>query len=156
MKNSPGTGLSNDDGDGNKNVNKVIGLGPVHTNTFSFENAYISKRWCLPGHTYTPSVLSRKKHRLETKQTRLWTIESLSNDDDDSNDNENGKKVILITLDWQRTTLHLIMLFCTFLFRHCNTAKWKCGVSSRFFAKTSTQDNGFVFLFLNFDTVFST
>ena len=51
MKNSPGTGLSNDDGDGNKNVNKVIGLGPVHTNTFSFENAYIAKRWCLPGHT---------------------------------------------------------------------------------------------------------
>ena len=102
MKNSPGTGLSNDDGDGNKNVNKVIGLGPVHTNTFSFENAYISKRWCLPGHTYTPSVLSRKKHRLETKQTRLWTIEGLSNDDDDGNDNENGKKAILIGLDWQK------------------------------------------------------
>ena len=36
MKNSPGTGLSNDDGDGNKKVNKAIGLGPVHTNTFSF------------------------------------------------------------------------------------------------------------------------
>ena len=36
MKNSPGTGLSNDDGDGNKNVNKAIGLGPVHTNAFSF------------------------------------------------------------------------------------------------------------------------
>ena len=67
MKNSPGTGLSNDDGDGNKNVNKVIGLGPVHTNTFSFENAYISKRWCLPGHTYTPSVLSRKKESLGNK-----------------------------------------------------------------------------------------
>ena len=33
-----------------------------------------------------------------TKQTRLYTIESLSNDedDDDSNGNENGKKAILI------------------------------------------------------------
>ena len=71
MKNSRGTGLSNDDGDGNKNVNKAIGLGPVQTKAFSFENAYISKGLCLPGHTYTPSVLSRKKHRLETKQTRL-------------------------------------------------------------------------------------
>ena len=55
MKNSPATGLSNDDGDGNKNFNKAIGLGPVHTNTFSFENAYISKGLGLPGHTYTPS-----------------------------------------------------------------------------------------------------
>ena len=55
MKNSPATGSSNDDGDGNKNVNEATGLGPVHTNTFSFENTYISKGWCLPGHTYTPS-----------------------------------------------------------------------------------------------------
>ena len=100
MKNSPGTGLSNDDGDGNKNVNKVFGLGPVHTNTFSFEKAYISKRWCLPGHTYTPSVLNRKKHRLETKQKRLWTIGSLSNDEDEGNGNENSKKGT--GLDWQK------------------------------------------------------
>ena len=37
-----------------------------------------------------------------TKQTRLQTIESLRNDDDDSNGNENGKKAILIGLDWQK------------------------------------------------------
>ena len=104
MKNSPATGLSNDDGDGNKNVNEATGLGPVHTNTFSFENAYISKRWCLAGHTYTPSVLNQKKHRLETKRT----IGSLSNDDDDdSNDNMNGKKEILKELDWQKIDFHV-------------------------------------------------
>ena len=65
MENSPGTALSNDDGDGNKNVTKARGLGPVHTNTCSFQNAYISKN------TYTTRVLNREKHRLETKQTRL-------------------------------------------------------------------------------------
>ena len=74
-----------------------------------------------------------------TKQTLLWAKESLTNDDDDdSNGNENSKKAILIALDWQKTTLPWITLFCRFLCRHCNTAKLKCGLRSRFFAKTST------------------
>ena len=62
MKNNPATGLSNDDGDGNKNVNEAIGLGPVHTNTFSFENAYISKGLGLP---FTLNLYAERKHRLE-------------------------------------------------------------------------------------------
>ena len=49
-----------------------------------------------------------------------------------SKGNENGKKVILIALDWKKkTTLHLITLFCTFICCHCNTAKWKCGLRTR-------------------------
>ena len=154
MKNSPGTGLSNDDGDGNKNVNKVIGLGPVHTNTFSFENAYISKRWCLPGDTYTPSVLSRKKHRLETKQTRLWTIEGLSNDDDDGNDNENGKKAILIGLDWQKTTFHVHHAFLYISLPSLQDCDVKMRPKITFCGKREHTRNDFVFLFVNFNKVF--
>ena len=49
--------------------------------------------------------------------------------------NENGRKAILRALDWKKTTLQVITLFCTFLCRQCNTAKLKCGLSSPFLPK---------------------
>ena len=45
-----------------------------------------------------------------------------------------------------------ITLFCTFLCRRCTTTTWKC-LFSRFVEDGRTQDNNFLFLFLNFDTV---
>ena len=44
-----------------------------------------------------------------------------------------------------------IMLFCTFLCRRCTNTMWTC-ISSCIVLE-GTQDNNFLFLFLNFDTV---
>ena len=77
------------------------------------------------------------------------TIGSLSNDDGDGN--ENGKKAIgLIS---KTTTLHVhhAFLYISLPSLHdYNVKVLKIHVLSR----TGTQDDNFLFLFLNFDTVF--
>ena len=45
-----------------------------------------------------------------------------------------------------------ITLLCTFLCRHCTTTTWKCLISRLW--RTRTQDDNFIFLLPNFDTVF--
>jgi len=60
MKNSPATELSNDD------EYEAIGLGPVHTNTFSFENACNSKGLGLP------STLIRRAEASFGKRSWKW------------------------------------------------------------------------------------
>ena len=71
-----------------------------------------------------------------------------SNDDGDGN--ENGKKAI--GLDWQNNNFaRASRFFCTFLSRCCTTTTWKCLISR--FVEDVNEDNKFLFLFLNFDTV---
>ena len=81
--------------------------------------------------------------------TRRFISGNLSNDDSDGN--KNGKKSNRFRLAKQQL-FTCITLFCTFLCRRCTTTTWKC-LFSRFVDDGRTQDNNFLFLFLNFDTV---
>ena len=54
-------------------------------------------------------------------------IGRLSNDDDDGDINDNGKKAI--GLDWQNNSCTCITLFCTFFSRRCTTTVGKCLIS---------------------------
>ena len=77
-------------------------------------------------------------------------IGSWSNDDGDIN--ENGKKAI--SVDWQNnSSARASHFFSTFF---AITAQLRCENASYFHVlwKTWTQHNDFLFLFLNFDTVF--
>ena len=66
------------------------------------------------------------------------------------------ERISYITLSWFRLAKQQlcmrIMLFSTFPCRRCTTTKWKC-LTSRF-VDAANEDNDFLFLFLNFDTVF--
>ena len=80
------------------------------------------------------------------------TLASLSNDDGDSN--ENGKKKKAIGLDWQNNGFARAWRF----FVHFVAVVARLQRESASFHVVSrtagTQDNEFIFLFLNFDTVF--
>ena len=75
---------------------------------------------------------------------------SLSNDDGDGDGNENGKKPI--GLDWQNNNFarasRFFVHFGAFVARLQRES-----ASFHVFSRTGTQDNEFLFLFLNFDTV---
>ena len=80
------------------------------------------------------------------------TLASLSNDDGDGN--ENGKKKKAIGLDWQNNGFARASRF--FVHFLAVVAQLQ-GESTSFhvLSRTAgTQDNEFLFLFLNFDTVF--
>ena len=74
-------------------------------------------------------------------------MKSLSTDDGDVN--ENSKQAT--GLDWQNNNSARDHAFCTFLCRHCTTTTWKFLISR--FVEDGAQDNDFLFLFPNFDTV---
>ena len=76
-------------------------------------------------------------------------IGSLSNDDGDGN--ENGEKAI--GLDWQKNNYSRASRF----FVHFFAVVARLRRENPYFhvlSRTGTQDNNFLFLFLNFDTVF--
>ena len=80
---------------------------------------------------------------------QFFLIGSLS--DDDGNGNENGKKVI--GLNWQNNKFARVSRF--FVHFLVVVARLRC--KSAYFhvlLRTCTQDNDFLFLFLNFDPVF--
>ena len=79
----------------------------------------------------------------------MFLIRSLSNDD--GNGNENGKKAI--GLDWQDNNSARVSRF----FVHFLAVVARLRRKSSYFhllSRTCTQENYFLFLFLNFDTVF--
>ena len=77
------------------------------------------------------------------------------NDDDDSNGNMNGKKAILIGLDWQKKTTfqvhHAFLYISSPSLQDCNV---KMRPRFTFCGKREHTRNDFLFLFLNFDKVF--
>ena len=77
-----------------------------------------------------------------------------SNDDDDSKGNMNGRKAILIGLDWQKTTFHV---HHTFLYISSSSLQ-DYNVEKRpkftFCGKREHTRNDLLFLFLNLDKVF--
>ena len=80
------------------------------------------------------------------------TLASLSNDDGDGN--ENGKKKKAIGLDWQNNGFARASRFFAHLLA---VVPWLQRESASFhvLSRTAgTQNNEFLFLFLNFDTVF--
>ena len=65
--------------------------------------------------------------------------------------NKNGNNWKITSARERQQLCTCSTLFCTFLYRHCMTTTWKC-LNSRL-SRTGTQNNNFLFLFLNFDTV---
>ena len=97
----------------------------------------------------TSSVADCYCERRRLSVPRVFLIGSLSNDD--GNGNDNGKKAI--GLNWQNNNFARVSRF----FVHFLAVVARLRLKSAYFhvlSRTCTQDNDFLFLFLNFDPVF--
>ena len=84
-----------------------------------------SEKW--QPHVWKNEAFCQKVQQCKSLQKKVFSkiIGSLSNDDGNGNENENGKKKMF--LDWQNNNFaRASCFFCTFLCCCCTTTMWKC------------------------------
>ena len=84
-----------------------------------------SEKW--QPHVWKNEAFCQKVQQCKSLQKKVFskTIGSLSNDDGNGKENENGKKKMF--LDWQNNNFACAScFFCTFLCCCCTTTMWKC------------------------------
>ena len=87
----------------------------------------IFKREKWQPHVWKNEAFCQKVQQCKSLQKKVFSkiIGSLSNDDGNGNENENGKKKMF--LDWQNNNFaRASCFFCTFLCCCCTTTMWKC------------------------------